>query len=131
MPPHAHVDNPNPLMTYTFFTYMTPITSLSTDPTIACDPVWECPIPFELPITDIACESDPLNIQPPFYGGPECTSHSKKHNASYISHLPDAFILFRSSFIQSQQVPEKVKGNHSTLSKIIDASHSHLDRVKT
>jgi len=117
MPPH--VDNPNPPMTYTFFTYMTPITSLSTDPTIACDPVLECPVPFELAIANIACKSDPLDIQTPFYGGPERTSHSKKCDASYIPRPPNAFILFRSSFIWSQQVPEKVEGNHSTLSKII------------
>jgi len=126
MPPH--VDNPNPPMTYTFFTDMTLITSLSADPTIA---FWECPISFEPAIADIVCESDPLDIQTPFYGGPERTSHSKKRDASYIPRPPNAFILFRSSFIRSQQVPEKVEGNHSTLSKIIGASHSRLDRVKT
>ncbi|KAJ6608032.1 high mobility group box domain-containing protein [Mycena sp. CBHHK59/15] len=38
---------------------------------------------------------------------------------SYIPRPPNAFILFRSSFIRSQNVPGRVEGNHSTLSKII------------
>ncbi|KAJ7202258.1 hypothetical protein B0H12DRAFT_1036018, partial [Mycena haematopus] len=37
----------------------------------------------------------------------------------YIPRPPNAFILFRSSFIRSQNVPGRVEGNHSTLSKII------------
>ncbi|KAJ7679364.1 hypothetical protein DFH06DRAFT_1078842, partial [Mycena polygramma] len=47
---------------------------------------------------------------------------SKAHNKrapSYIPRPPNAFILFRSSFIRSQNVPGRVEGNHSTLSKII------------
>lgn len=55
-------------------------------------------------------------------GGDGRTSHGKKRDASYIPRPPNAFILFRSSFIKSQQVPGKVEGNHSTLSKIIGAS---------
>ncbi|KAF4564963.1 hypothetical protein EYR40_011136 [Pleurotus pulmonarius] len=50
---------------------------------------------------------------------PRPSSHGKKRDASYIPRPPNAFILFRSSFIRSQQVPGKVEGNHSTLSKII------------
>ncbi|KAJ6525960.1 high mobility group box domain-containing protein [Mycena capillaripes] len=44
-----------------------------------------------------------------------------RHRASpsYIPRPPNAFILFRSSFIRSQNVPEKVEGNHRHLSKII------------
>lgn len=41
------------------------------------------------------------------------------HAANYIPRPPNAFILFRSSFIRSQNVPGRVEGNHSTLSKII------------
>ncbi|KAJ6460507.1 high mobility group box domain-containing protein [Mycena sanguinolenta] len=37
----------------------------------------------------------------------------------HIPRPPNAFILFRSSFIRSQNVPGRVEGNHSTLSKII------------
>ncbi|KAJ7067529.1 hypothetical protein C8F01DRAFT_1019248, partial [Mycena amicta] len=42
-----------------------------------------------------------------------------QHAPSYIPRPPNAFILFRSSFIRSQNVPERVEGNNSTLSKII------------
>ncbi|KAJ6577011.1 hypothetical protein DFH09DRAFT_1311022 [Mycena vulgaris] len=44
---------------------------------------------------------------------------SAKRAPSYIPRPPNAFILFRSSFIRSQNVPGRVEGNHSTLSKII------------
>lgn len=47
------------------------------------------------------------------------SSHNRKRDASYIPRPPNAFILFRSSFIRSNQVPGKVEGNHSTLSKIV------------
>ncbi|RXW18287.1 hypothetical protein EST38_g7566 [Candolleomyces aberdarensis] len=43
----------------------------------------------------------------------------KKRVSSHIPRPPNAFILFRSSFIKSQQIPDKVEGNHSNLSKII------------
>ncbi|KAK6988101.1 hypothetical protein R3P38DRAFT_288258 [Favolaschia claudopus] len=42
-----------------------------------------------------------------------------RRTGSYIPRPPNAFILFRSSFIRSQNVPGRVEGNHSTLSKII------------
>jgi hypothetical protein len=110
MPPL--IDNPNSSMTFTFFTDMTPITALSADPTIPFETVWENPIPSpaefaEFPETQVT------------FQGPDRASHGKKRDASYIPRPPNAFILFRSSFIRSQQVPEKVEGNHSTLSKII------------
>ncbi|KAF9047833.1 hypothetical protein BJ165DRAFT_1583068 [Panaeolus papilionaceus] len=45
--------------------------------------------------------------------------HGKKRHPSYIPRPPNAFILFRSAFIREQNVPGKVEGNHSKLSKII------------
>ncbi len=45
--------------------------------------------------------------------------HAKKKAASHIPRPPNAFILFRSSFIKSQHVSTDVETNHSTLSKII------------
>jgi hypothetical protein len=113
MPPLVDNPNPHPSMSFTFFTDMTPITT--TEPTI-----------FEMaPETSIlACPDDSAA----FYDGPlppapvtgdGRSSHGKKRDASYIPRPPNAFILFRSSFIRSQQVPGKVEGNHSTLSKII------------
>ncbi|KAJ2912368.1 hypothetical protein MD484_g8048, partial [Candolleomyces efflorescens] len=43
----------------------------------------------------------------------------KKRVSNHIPRPPNAFILFRSSFIKSQQIPDTVEGNHSNLSKII------------
>ncbi|KAG6867577.1 hypothetical protein C0993_000972 [Termitomyces sp. T159_Od127] len=50
---------------------------------------------------------------------PQRTSHNKRRDASYIPRPPNAFILFRSSFIRDQKISNKVEGNHSKLSKII------------
>jgi hypothetical protein len=114
MPPL--VDNPNPLplpnptepMSFTFFTDMTPITpifEMAPDPTDPTDPTDPPPL--------LPCPAPPADTR---------SSHGKKRDASYIPRPPNAFILFRSSFIRSQQVPGKVEGNHSTLSKIIGSS---------
>ena len=67
--------------------------------------------PFDL---DAGIEHE--NISPPT---PQRTSHGKRRDASYIPRPPNAFILFRSSFIRDQKVTSKVEGNHSNLSKII------------
>lgn len=45
--------------------------------------------------------------------------HSKKKPDNHIPRPPNAFILFRSSFIKNQHVSSEVETNHSTLSKII------------
>ena len=113
MPPL--VDNPNPSMTFTFFTDMTPITALSADPTLPFETLWENSVPAPASPADFA-ELPETQVT---FQGPDRAAHGKKRDASYIPRPPNAFILFRSSFIRSQQVPEKVEGNHSTLSKII------------
>lgn len=104
MPPL--VDYPCPSMTFTFATDMTPI-SYSTDPT-----TFEV-IPEKASHTFIY---DPP-AEPAF--GAIRSSHAKKRDASYIPRPPNAFILFRSSFIRAQHIPGKIEGNHSALSKII------------
>ncbi|KAH7887211.1 hypothetical protein F5I97DRAFT_1119716 [Phlebopus sp. FC_14] len=127
MPPL--VDNPNSSMTFTFFTDMTPITALSADPTVPFETVWESALPAS-PV-EFAEPPPPLEtgLLPTFRGPAErVTAHGKKRDASYIPRPPNAFILFRSSFIRSQQVPEKVEGNHSTLSKIIGKYWKTLPR---
>ena len=53
---------------------------------------------------------------------PARPSHAKKRDASYIPRPPNAFILFRSSFIRAQHIPGQIEGNHSALSKIIGTS---------
>lgn len=105
-------------MTFTFFTDMTPITALSADPTIPFETIWENPVPAPASPAFPAEFAEFPETQVTFQG-PDRASHGKKRDASYIPRPPNAFILFRSSFIRSQQVPEKVEGNHSTLSKII------------
>lgn len=107
MPPL--VDNPYPSMTFTFAANMTPIT-FSTDQTS-----------FEL--TPEATAPGTFMYEPPPLVDEATTkiSHSKKKDESHIPRPPNAFILFRSSFIKAQHIPEKIEGNHSALSKIIGA----------
>ena len=57
-------------------------------------------------------ESDEVELNP-------VQTHSKKRDASHIPRPPNAFILFRSSFIKAQHIPEKIEGNHCALSQII------------
>lgn len=53
-------------------------------------------------------------------------AHSKKKPDNHIPRPPNAFILFRSSFIKSQHVSTEVETNHSTLSKIIGLTWQNL-----
>ncbi|PPQ96546.1 hypothetical protein CVT26_006333 [Gymnopilus dilepis] len=52
--------------------------------------------------------------------------HSKKKPENHIPRPPNAFILFRSSFIKAQHVSTEVETNHSTLSKIIGLTWQNL-----
>ncbi|KAF6763288.1 hypothetical protein DFP72DRAFT_528636 [Ephemerocybe angulata] len=54
------------------------------------------------------------------------TAHGRKKPASHIPRPPNAFILFRSSFIRSRHVSTGVETNHSTLSKIIGLTWQNL-----
>ncbi|KIJ59993.1 hypothetical protein HYDPIDRAFT_139999 [Hydnomerulius pinastri MD-312] len=60
----------------------------------------------------------------------ECSArrpaHSKKRGEDHIPRPPNAFILFRSSFIKSQHVSTEVETNHSTLSKIIGLTWQNM-----
>ncbi|KAJ3740377.1 hypothetical protein DFH05DRAFT_399797 [Lentinula detonsa] len=57
---------------------------------------------------------------------PRRPAHSKKKAENHIPRPPNAFILFRSSFIKSQHVSTEVETNHSTLSKIIGLTWQNL-----
>ncbi|KAH9482015.1 Repressor ROX1 [Psilocybe cubensis] len=57
---------------------------------------------------------------------PRRQPHSKKKPENHIPRPPNAFILFRSSFIKSQHVSTAVETNHSTLSKIIGLTWQSL-----
>ncbi|KAI0942044.1 hypothetical protein AcV7_002579 [Taiwanofungus camphoratus] len=52
--------------------------------------------------------------------------HAKKKPENHIPRPPNAFILFRSSFIKNQHVSSEVETNHSTLSKIIGLTWQNL-----
>ncbi|KAJ7625882.1 hypothetical protein FB45DRAFT_1030211 [Roridomyces roridus] len=54
------------------------------------------------------------------------TRHSRKSPDGHIPRPPNAFILFRSSFIRSQRVSSEVETSHSTLSKIIGLTWQNL-----
>jgi hypothetical protein len=58
--------------------------------------------------------------------GSKRNPHSKKKPDNHIPRPPNAFILFRSSFIKSQHVSAEVETNHSTLSKIIGMTWQNL-----
>ena len=57
---------------------------------------------------------------------PRRQAHTKKKPEDHIPRPPNAFILFRSSFIKSQHVSTEVETNHSTLSKIIGLTWQNL-----
>ena len=110
MPPL--VDNPLPPMTFTFTTQLPPL-GYSIDGANDDGPP-------ELVAPEMAMDSPPGT---PMFG-PTRASHAKRRDASYIPRPPNAFILFRSSFIRAQHIPGEIEGNHSALSKIIGTSPS-------
>jgi hypothetical protein len=58
--------------------------------------------------------------------GPRKPGHGKKKADDHIPRPPNAFILFRSSFIKSRHVSTEVETNHSTLSKIIGLTWQNM-----
>ncbi|KAJ7474898.1 hypothetical protein FB451DRAFT_1558141 [Mycena latifolia] len=68
----------------------------------------------------------PAAFEAPEIPGPKRARHSRKQPAGHIPRPPNAFILFRSSFIRSQRVSSEVETNHSTLSKIIGLTWQNL-----
>ncbi|KAH6903203.1 hypothetical protein BKA70DRAFT_1433715 [Coprinopsis sp. MPI-PUGE-AT-0042] len=53
-------------------------------------------------------------------------THGRKKPDNHIPRPPNAFILFRSSFIKNRHVSTGVETNHSTLSKIIGLTWQNL-----
>ena len=118
MPPL--VDNPLPPMTFTFAADLPPV---SYNYEFAASEY-----PPEAPAYDTSVYSpqDTAMLDLPR------ASHAKKRDASYIPRPPNAFILFRSSFIKGGHIPGEIEGNHSALSKIIGRfSHVHSHRADT
>lgn len=75
----------------------------------------------EYPPSEFIMFPPPGEITPP-----RRQTHSKKKPENHIPRPPNAFILFRSSFIKSQHVSTEVETNHSTLSKIIGLTWSNM-----
>lgn len=126
MPPL--VDNPNPSMTYTFHSDMTPVSFNPTSSERIAQAIPPSAAHDVSPESSTFASTPPQSPLTPTEGASiphPRGSHGKKRDASYIPRPPNAFILFRSSFIRSQQVPGKVEGNHSTLSKIIGELPAH------
>jgi len=97
-----------------------------------------CPLSFTVNVTpvDFSSDSPPPLVDPPSEFilfppageaiAPRRQPHSKKKPENHIPRPPNAFILFRSSFIKSQHVSTEVETNHSTLSKIIGITWQSL-----
>ncbi|KAG1751573.1 uncharacterized protein EDB91DRAFT_1106066 [Suillus paluster] len=93
-------------------------------------------IAFAPNLTPITFNDPPIALEttfePVLFPTPtgECSSrrptHSKKRPDDHIPRPPNAFILFRSSFIKSQHVSTGVETNHSTLSKIIGLTWQNM-----
>ncbi|TFK35313.1 hypothetical protein BDQ12DRAFT_726063 [Crucibulum laeve] len=109
--------------------------------------VWSLPIeptnPAEFAFTETMTPTTYYDGPPPLVDAPptefilfppvheECPAprrqpHSKKKPDNHIPRPPNAFILFRSSFIKGQHVSTEVETNHSTLSKIIGLTWQNL-----
>ncbi|KAJ3913450.1 hypothetical protein F5877DRAFT_71563 [Lentinula edodes] len=88
------------------------------------------PITFNDPDTGSVIAGDaPESELFPFANDPSSPrrpAHTKKKAENHIPRPPNAFILFRSSFIKSQHVSTEVETNHSTLSKIIGLTWQNL-----
>lgn len=86
-------------------------------------------IAFATNVTPVTFKDAPASSPPPcgsFFieqpdeiPSPRRATHSRKKPENHTPRPPNAFILFRSSFIKSQHVSTEVETNHSTLSKII------------
>jgi len=101
------------------------------------EPISHQSIAFATNVTPITYNEPPVLVDdsPPeavlFPPPNECSAgrrpaHSKKKPENHIPRPPNAFILFRSSFIKSQHVSTEVETNHSTLSKIIGLTWQNL-----
>ncbi|TBU47126.1 hypothetical protein BD309DRAFT_535985 [Dichomitus squalens] len=114
MPPL--VDNPLPPMTFTFAADLPPISYNHEFAMSEYAPEGLAP--------DMNVYSPQDTTMPDLPRG----SHAKKRDASYIPRPPNAFILFRSSFIKGGHIPGEIEGNHSALSKIIGKCWKALPR---
>lgn len=117
--------------TYTFSPGMTPLSFLSTSAPTAAHDLSPQPSSSFISTPPIS----PLTPDDHARAFPMATTqsrpHGKRRDPSYIPRPPNAFILFRCAFIKEQNVPGKVEGNHSRLSKIIGMSLVFIKSTRT
>jgi HMG (high mobility group) box len=107
-------------------TWTDPVESPATRQQIAFAPaVTPCTFTEENPV-DSADSAPSLFPSTQDNMGPKKPGHGKKKADDYIPRPPNAFILFRSSFIKSRHVSTEVETNHSTLSKIIGLTWQNM-----
>ncbi|KAI4526747.1 hypothetical protein K523DRAFT_230934 [Schizophyllum commune Tattone D] len=53
-------------------------------------------------------------------------SHQRKRSVNHIPRPPNAFIIFRSSFIKAHKVSKAIENSHANLSKIVAAAWKQL-----
>lgn len=111
--------------------------------TLPVEPIGESGIGFAPNLTENAFADLPPLVDAPDTPASPCESfifasdesslaparrsvHTRKKSDNHIPRPPNAFILFRSSFIKSQRVSTEVETNHSTLSKIIGMTWKNL-----
>lgn len=111
--------------------------------TLPVEPIGESGIGFAPNLTENAFADLPPLVDAPDMPASPCESfifasdesslaparrsvHTRKKSDNHIPRPPNAFILFRSSFIKSQRVSTEVETNHSTLSKIIGMTWKNL-----
>ncbi|CAA7263291.1 unnamed protein product [Cyclocybe aegerita] len=107
----------------------------ASEPDFALPKAEETDIAFAPTVTPTSFESAPSECSLPDTGIftfeqdellPRRSTNSRKKAPNHIPRPPNAFILFRSSFIKSQHVSTGVETNHSTLSKIIGLTWQNL-----
>ncbi|KAJ3517070.1 hypothetical protein NLJ89_g742 [Agrocybe chaxingu] len=107
----------------------------ASEPDFSLPKAEETDIAFAPTVTPTSFESAPSECSLPDMGIftfeqdellPRRSTNSRKKAPNHIPRPPNAFILFRSSFIKSQHVSTGVETNHSTLSKIIGLTWQNL-----
>ncbi|THH00118.1 hypothetical protein EW026_g2373 [Hermanssonia centrifuga] len=107
-------------------TWTTPVDPSGTQnfafaPTVTPGTFYDPPSPEDPPTESMLFPPTPDSPTSPRRAG-----HTKKKPDNHIPRPPNAFILFRSSFIKNQHVSSDVETNHSTLSKIIGLTWQNL-----
>ncbi|KAI0266254.1 hypothetical protein BC834DRAFT_1032844 [Gloeopeniophorella convolvens] len=107
-------------------TWTDPVESISPPQQIAFAPAVTPGTFVEEPPVEDADSAASLFPSTPDSSSTKKAGHGKKKGDDHIPRPPNAFILFRSSFIKSRHVSTEVETNHSTLSKIIGITWQNM-----